>query len=399
MTRNNNYLLPLAFIGLMFFTVGFALGINSYLVPLLQSTLAVSSGQSYLIIAATFSAFLIFSYPSARIIRRIGYRRTMALSFVIFAAGFLLFIPSARMGSLGLFLLASFVCGIGNTVLQAAINPYITILGPIESAARRISIMGICNKLAWPVAPIFLAAVIGKKVSDAVLTDLDLPFYIIVGIFLCLGVVMLFAPLEEIKAAGEDEADAADCPYAAGKNSLWQFPHLVLGAVALFLYVGVETLALATTVDYAASLGLPDPQDYAVWPSIGLVVGYVAGILLIPKYISQAAALKICCWIAVAGTLLIVSTSPEVSVWSVSLIALACSLIWPAIWPLAMTDLGRFTKAGGSLLVASIVGGAVIPLAFGFLKDAVGNQQAYWICLPCYLFILYYAYFGYKIRR
>lgn len=397
MTRNNNYLLPLVFIGLMFFTVGFALGINSYLVPLLQSTLAVSSGQSYLIIAATFSAFLIFSYPSARIIRRVGYRRTMALSFVIFAAGFLLFVPSARMGSLGLFLLASFVCGIGNTVLQAAINPYITILGPIESAARRISIMGICNKLAWPVAPIFLAAVIGKEVSDAVLTDIDLPFYIIVGIFLCLGVLMLFAPLEEIKAAGE--ADAADCPYAAGKTSLWQFPHLVLGAVALFLYVGVETLALATTVDYAASLGLPDPQDYAVWPSIGLVIGYVAGILLIPKYVSQAAALRICCWIAVAGTLLIVSTPPEVSVWSVSLIALACSLIWPAIWPLAMTDLGRFTKAGGSLLVASIVGGAVIPLAFGFLKDAVGNQQAYWICLPCYLFILYYAYFGYKIRH
>ena len=143
--------------------------------------------------------------------------------------------------------------------------------------------MGICNKLAWPVAPIFLAAVIGKEVGDAVLTDIDLPFYILVGIFLGLGILMLFAPLEEIRAAGEDESDAADCPYAAGKTSLWQFPHLVLGAIALFLYVGVETLALATTVDYAASLGLPDPQDYAVWPSIGLVAGYVAGILLIPK--------------------------------------------------------------------------------------------------------------------
>lgn len=399
MTRKNKYLLPLAFIGLMFFTVGFALGINSYLVPLLQSTLDVSSGQSYLIIAATFSAFLLFSYPSARIIRRIGYRRTMAFSFLIFAIGFLLFLPSARMNSLALFLLASFVCGVGNTVLQAAINPYITILGPIGSAARRISIMGICNKLAWPVAPIFLAAVIGKDVSAAALTDIDLPFYIIVGIFLCLGVVMLFAPLEEIKAAGEDEADADDCPYAAGKTSIWQFPHLVLGAVALFLYVGVETLALATTVDYAASLGLPAPQDYAVWPSIGLVAGYLAGILLIPKYISQDMALKICCWIGVAGTLLIVSMPAALSVWAVSLIALACSLIWPAIWPLAMTDLGRFTKTGGSLLVASIVGGAVIPLIFGFLKDGIGNQQAYWICLPCYLFILYYAYFGYKIRK
>lgn len=400
MTRKQeNYLLPLAIIGVMFFTVGFALGINSYLIPLLQSTLNVSSGESYLILAATFSAFLIFSYPTARIIRRIGYRRTMALSFLIFAAGFLLFIPSARLKSLGLFLLASFICGVGNTVLQAAINPYITILGPIESAARRISIMGICNKLAWPVAPIFLAAVIGKDVHEAVLTDIDLPFYIIVGIFLVMGLLMCFAPLEEIKATGEDESQAAECPYAASKHSIWQFPHLILGAVALFLYVGVETLALATTVDYAASLGLPDSQDYAVWPSIGLVIGYVIGILLIPRWLSQAAALKICCWIAVAGTLLIVTMPAEISVWAVSLIALACSLIWPAIWPLAMTDLGRFTKTGASLLVASIVGGAVIPLAFGFLKDAVGNQQAYWICLPCYLFILYYACWGYKIRR
>lgn len=399
MTQKNQYALPLAFIGMMFFTVGFALGINSYLVPLLQSTLNVSSGESYLIIAATFSAFLLFSYPSAWIIQHIGYRKTMAFSFLIFAIGFLLFLPSARMNSLWLFLLASFVCGMGNTVLQAAINPYITILGPIESAAKRISIMGICNKLAWPAAPIFLAAVIGKDVNTAALTDIDLPFYIIVGIFLCLGVVMLFAPLEEIKAAGEDAERASDCPYAANKTSIWQFPHLILGAVALFFYVGVETLALATTVDYATSLGLANPQGYAVWPSIGLVVGYLAGILLIPKYISQDLALKICCWIALIGTLLIVLTPAEISVWSVSLIALACSLIWPAIWPLAMIDLGRFTKAGGSLLVASIVGGAVIPLAFGFLKDAVGNQSAYWICLPCYLFIMYYAYWGYKIRK
>lgn len=397
--KHNNPILALAFIGLMFFTVGFALGINSYLVPLLQSTLAVSSGSSYLILAATFSAFLLFSYPSAQIIRRIGYRRAMVLSFAIFAAGFLLFVPSARKGSLGLFLLASLVCGSGNTLLQAAINPYITILGPIESAARRISIMGICNKLAWPVAPIFLSLVIGKDVSDAVLTDIDMPFCVIAGIFFLLGIATFFAPLEEIKAAGEDESEAVECPYAAGKTSLWQFPHLLLGAVALFLYVGIETLALATTVDYAASLGLPDPQQFAVWPSIGLVIGYVAGIVTIPKYISQSAALKTCCWIAVAGTLAIILAPATLSVWSVSLIALACSLMWPAIWPLAMADLGRFTKAGGSLLVASIVGGAVIPLIFGFLKDAIGNRQAYWICLPCCLFILYYACRGSKIRR
>ena len=153
------------------------------------------------------------------------------------------------------------------------------------------------------------------------------------------------------------------------------------------------------TVDgYAVFLGRPNPQIYAIWPSIGMAIGYLLGILLIPKYLSQVKALQICCWVAVVGSLLIVLSPPNISVWCVAFIALACSLMNPAIWPLAIVDLGKYTKVGSSLLVASYGGGALIPLIFGFLKDSVGNQQAYWICLPCYLFILFYAYYGYKIR-
>ncbi len=392
------YLVPLAFIGVMFFTVGFALGINSYLVPLVQSSLGTSAGVSYLIVAATFSAFLIFSYPASRIIAKIGYKKTMSLSFLFFAAAFALFIFSARLNSLPLFLVASFASGVGNTVLQAAINPYVTILGPIESAAKRISIMGICNALAWPTAPLFLAFLIGKDVNEATLSDVNVPFIIIMAIFVVLGIVMLFAPLEDVKAEGEDE-EAGDGSYSAGKTSIWQFPHLVLGALALFVYVGVETLALSTTVDYAASIGLKNPESYAIWPSVGMAIGYIAGIITIPKYISQVKALRICCWVALAGSLAVVLTPPAVSVWCVAFLGLACSLMYPAIWPLAIVDLGRFTKTGSSLLVASIGGGALIPLLFGFLKDAVGNQQAYWICLPFYALIMYYAYHGYKIRK
>ena len=231
---NNRYALPLAIIGLMFFIVGFAIGINSYLVPLLQSTLEVSSGESYMLIASTFCAFMFFSYPAAKVIGKIGYKKTMSLSFFLFALAFILFLPSAKTGSLWLFLFASFLSGIANTVLQAAINPYVTILGPMESGARRMSLMGICNSLAWAAAPVFLATVIGKNLDEAVLTDVTKPFQIIIGIFLALGVLVIFAPLEEVKAAGEDEDDAADCPYAAGKTSVWQFPHLILGAVAMF---------------------------------------------------------------------------------------------------------------------------------------------------------------------
>ena len=396
--HNRNYLFPLFFVGVMFFTIGFALGINSYLVPLLESALQISSGESYLVIAVTFSSFLIFGYPASMLIARIGYKKTMALSFLIFALGFYLFIPSADSGSFGLFLVASFLCGMGNTFLQATVNPYITILGPVESAARRISIMGICNKLAWPAAPMFLAAVIGKEIGEVRLPDIKLPFLWIIGIFLLLGVAVLLAPLPEVKAVGEDEKSQADCPYAAQKRSIWQFPHLLLGCVALFLYVGVETLALATTVDYATSLGLADPQKYAIFPSVGLVIGYLCGILLIPRWLKQETALKICAWLAVVGSLLIVLTPPAVSIWFMAVIALACSLMWPALWPLAMADLGRFTKKGSSLLVIAIVGGAVIPTLFGLLKDAVGMQNAYWICVPCYLYILYYALIGYKKR-
>ena len=396
MAAKNKYLLPLCFIGMMFFTVGFATGINGYFVPFLENNLHLNSSQSYLVIAATFIAFLVFSFPASAIIGRIGYKRTMALSFFLFALAFALFIPAARLASFALYLLACFLSGTANTILQAAINPYVTILGPIDSAARRISIMGICNSLALSLPSVFLAAVTRKNIDQVALGDLDKPFLIIIAALVLLGILTFFAPLEEIKAAGEENEE--DCPYAAGKKSLWQFPHLLLGALALFVYVGVENLALLTVLDYAQDLGLPNPERYTLFPGIGMAAGYILGILLIPKYLSQVNALRACTWLAVLDSLLIVLTPPTVSIWCVALLSFACSLMYPAIWPLAITDLGKFTKKGSSLLVASIGGGALIPLLFGALKDAVGSQSAYWICLPFYLLILYYAYYGYKIR-
>jgi glucose/galactose transporter len=397
-SKSMSYLIPITIIGVMFFAIGFALGINSYLIPLLKQSLDISSGQSYLILAATFSAFLIFGYPASVVISKIGYRRTMALSFLMFAVGFYLFIPSAKMESLPLFLVASFISGMGNAFLQASVNPYITILGPIESAAKRMSIMGISNKLAWPIAPLFLSLVIGKSVEDVQLTDINLPFYIIIGVFILLGVMAFLAPLPEVKAAGEDSDNAEDCPYAADKTSIWQFPHLLLGGFALFLYVGVETVSLGTLVDYATAIGLPNPDLYAWIAPIGMVIGYICGVALIPKYLSQATALKFCSLIAIVGSVMVVLAPEAISIWFISLMALGCSLMWPALWPLAIADLGKFTKAGSSLLVIAIVGGAIIPTAFGFLKDITGAQSAYWICIPCFLFILYYALSGHKIR-
>ncbi|GET44725.1 MAG: glucose/galactose MFS transporter [Capnocytophaga felis] len=411
MQTNNSsksFIVPLAFIGLMFFSIGFALGINSYLIPVLKGTLDISSAGSYMLLAATFIPFLIFGYPASMLIKKIGYKKTMAFSFLLFAIAFGIF---ATATNFYIFLVASFVSGAANAYLQASVNPYTTILGPIESAAKRISIMGICNKLAWPIAPLFLAFVIGKSIEDVTPADLQLPFYIIVGVFLALGVVSLMAPLPEVKAAGEDE-DSAESTLtdSNGKNSITDFPYLLLGVLALFFYVGVETISLATMVDYAkdieehgvkiASLfGLEIGKVAAFIPSIGMIIGYICGALFIPKYISQSAALKICSLLAIFGTIAVGLAPAEYSIYFISFMALGCSLMWPAIWPLAMDGLGKFTKTGASLLTMAIAGGAVLPLIFGWLKDSYGMQNAYWLCLPCFVFILYYGMAGHKVGK
>ena len=381
MSENKNYLVPIAFLGLMFFSCGFALGINSLLVPVLKESLNVPSAGAYLLIGATFIPFLIFGYPAGQLVKAIGYKRTMAVAFLMFALSFGVFIISAREESFLLFLIASFCCGTANAFLQTAINPYITILGPIESAAKRISIMGIANKLAWPI------------------------FFIIIAVFIGLGVLSLMAPLPEVKAAGEDESeasanteDAEVSAYANSKSSVFQFPHLVLGALAIFFYVGAETIALATLIDYAKSLGLENAENYSWITPLCISIGYLSGVALIPRYLSQTRALQVCTLIALAGTLLVVLLPGASSVFSIGIIALGCSLMWPAFWPLSMQDLGKFTKSGSSVLTMGLIGGAVVTVLFGLLKDHFGSQNAYWICLPCFLYIAFFAFKGHQLR-
>lgn len=399
--KQTNYMVPLAIIGLFFFSLGFALGINSFLMPVLKNAMNMSGAASSLLLAATFVPFLLFGYPAGLCIKAIGYKRTMTVSFAVFAVAFALFILAAKEQSLTWFLIASFVSGAANTILQASVNPYVTICGPIDSAAKRISCMGICNKLAWPVTTLFITMVIGKGIEDIQLSDLYMPFGMIIAIFVVLGIIALLAPLPEVKAAGEDESDGAsatDAPYAAGKTSIFQFPHLLLGCLALFLYVGVETISLATATGYAKDLGLSG-DNYGFIPSIGMIVGYICGIILIPKYLSQAMAMRICAIIAIVGSICVAAIpDPTFSIYCIFLMALGCSLMWPALWPLAMADLGKFTKTGSSLLTMAMAGGAVMPWLQGLVQDACGFQASYWVCVPCFLFIFYYGTWGYKIR-
>jgi len=398
-TQKQNFLVQILIIAVMFFVIGFALGINGLLIPFLKNAFQLSSAQSYLVLAAAYSAFVLFGYPSGLIIKKFGYKKSMVASFFFFAIGLFMFVPSAQHQSFLLFLLASFISGMGNTLLQAAVNPYITILGPQESAAKRICVMGISNKAAWAIAPIFLS--IFLDLSNVRLSDIIIPFYFISGTFLVLGVLSYFAPLPEVKAEGEVESDSSESAtssYASNKTSIMQFPHLLIGVVTLFLYMGVEAIALATIVDYANSSSLPNPQVFTSYTVLFMVIGYLCGAFFIPKLITQNLALKICSWLGIISSLLIVFMPLNISIWFVAALGLANSLMWPAIWPLAIADLGKFTKTGSSLLVMGIVGGAVIPLIFGLIKDMAGMQNAYWVCLPSYLFILYFALAGHKIR-
>lgn len=402
MKEQKNFLIPMAFIGLMFFTCGFALGINSLLVPVLKVSLQVTSMKAYMLIGATFLPFLIFGYPAGMLISKIGYKHTMASAFAMFSLAFVVFILSAKEESFILFLVASFACGAANTFLQAAINPYVTILGPTESAARRISIMGMINKLAWPVSPLFIAFVVG--ISDHIaVADLTKPFAVIIGLFVLLGVISFFAPLPEVKAVGEDnkEEDAESqkvSAYANSKHSIFQFPHLVLGSLAIFFYVGAETIVLGTLIDYANELGLSHPENYSWIAPICISVGYLSGIIFIPKYLSQTRALQICSLVALAGTALVVFLPGTLSIYCIGIMALGCSLMWPAFWPLALMDLGKFTKEGSSLLTMGLIGGAVITVLFGLLKDIADIQWAYAICLVSFAYIVFYAFKGYKLR-
>jgi FHS family L-fucose permease-like MFS transporter len=398
---------PLMIVGIVFFMIGFGVGISGFLTPALRSAFNLSTSQSYLVTAAIFSAFLIFGRPTGWVIKKIGYRRSMMIAFFIMALGMFLFVPSSKSVSFPLFLVALFVGGIGNTLLQGAVNPYITIIGPVDTAAVRMSLMGIMNKMAWWMAPLFLGLFIDLAKVDV--NDIIMPFYIVTGIMIILGIFVYFAPLPEVKAEGEDEEEAAESSYAANKTSIFQFPHLLLGVFALFVYVGIETLPMASIIDFArATFGdVPNLQNYSKFVTLGLVAGYIFGVIAIPRFISQQKALISFSFLGIGSSMLLIYLPAQYAFYALLMISFSNSLMWPAIWPLAMKDLGKFTKVGASLLVTAIVGGAVVPLIFGTIVDAIKTteqavvanyQTAYWVMVPCYVFILYFAISGHKVR-
>lgn len=412
--REPNYTRQIIVIGILFFIFGFVTWLNSTLISYLQIACELKTSEAVLVTFAFYISYAVMAFPSSWVLKKTGYKKGMVLGLIFMAIGALIFIPAAKTRTYGLFLSGLFVIGTGLALLQTASNPYITILGPIESAAKRISIMGICNKGAGALAPLIMGAFLLKD-SEALITrlkgldeiqkvvELDalaarviVPYIVIAAVLIALAVFVNLSNLTEIKAEGE--ADNSNTTIDDGK-SIFSFPYLWIGFVALFLYVGVEVMAGDIIQIYGKSLGisLDIAKHFTSYTMIGMLVGYLIGIAAIPKLMSQTTALKGSAILGVIFTLLAIFTSGYTSILFIALLGLANALVWPAIWPLAIHDLGRFTKTGSALLIVGIAGGAVLPKLWATLGEKIGLQQAFWILVPCYLFILYFATIGYKI--
>ena len=408
---------PIVIIGALFFIFGFVTWLNSLLIPYLEIACELTKFQSFFVTFAFYIAYLVMAPISNKVLNLFGFKNGMSVALIVMAIGAVLFIPAALSRTYELFLLGLFIMGSGLAILQTASNPYITIVGPPESAAKRISIMGICNKLAGAAAPLILGFFLHLDKADALRSEIEsmtlaaktialdemahrviTPYIGIIVVLLILAFWVYKSGLPEIDTDQEDEAIASS---NVGKTSIFNFPHVLLGVLTLFLYVGVEVIAGDSIISYGSAQGIPlsTAKYFATGTMIAMVIGYIIGIITIPKYIKQENALRLCAISGVIFTLLAIFTSGYVSLAFIALLGLSNSLMWPAIWPLALAGVGRFTKAASSLLVMGIAGGAVIPLVYGALADHWNSQDAYWIMVPCYLFILYYATIGHNVGR
>ena len=419
-TTTKSNAIPLAIVAAMFFILGFVTWLNGSLMPYLKQLFDLTPIQASLILFSFYIAVTFTAIPSAKFVKKVGYKNGMAISIGMMMATALLYIPAAKTQIFALFLVAQFTMGIAQTILQTAVNPYVVRLGPEESAAARVSIMGILNKFAGVIAPLaFTALVLGgfseaassaplsQVEKDAMAGNLVMPYLGLATFIGLFAVGIKFAPLPEIEEENEDKS-------AGTVKEALAHPNLALGVVALFLYVAAEVIAGDTVGSFALTLGVANYSVMTSYTMAFMVTGYVLGILLIPRFISQQTALTISGILGLVLTLgiafvdsaatLNVPTFGEmpVAVFFLALCGLANAIMWPAIWPLALSGLGKLTSVASGLLVMGIAGGAFGPLFLGLAKGSeatvASSQTAYLVLLPCYLFILFYALKGHKMR-
>ena len=420
--NRKDYISSITIIGVLFFIFGFVTWLNSTLIPFLKISCELNNTQAYLVTFAFYISYFVMALPASWVLHKTGFKNGMALGLAVMAVGTLFFLPAAWTRTYWLFLTGLFIQGTGLSLLQTASNPYVTVLGPIESAAKRISIMGICNKIAGVISPLVLGAIVLKNVdplkaklniiSDgiektAILNEMAsrivFPYIIMAICLIILAVLVRLSSLPDIDTDKEEQhINESETQNSKTRTNIFQFPHLLLGFITLFLYVGTEVIAGDTIILYGLSQGISmdTARTFTSYTLIAMVIGYILGIIAIPKYIKQDKALAVSAVLGILFSLAALFTAGYTSVLFIAILGLANAVMWPAIWPLALNGLGKFTKTGSAILIMGIAGGATLPLIYGRLVDVsfIGNQKAYWILIPCYLFILYYATKGHKIK-
>lgn len=423
--------LPLAIIGTLFFIFGFITWLNGALIPFLQIVCDLSDLQAMLIAFAFYIAYVVMALPMSYVLNLVGYRNAMSLGLVMIAVGCLLFIPAAETQWFSVFILAQFVVGSGLTILQTASNPYLVKVGPAESAAARISIMGLLNKGAGWCAPVLFGVLVMQQFEgvtaqsvaalapdarqlqiDALADSLIMPYLGMAIALLVLAFGLRHSGLPELDLSEENAALSS-----SDNLSITQFPHLMLGVATLFCYVGVEVIAGDTIGLLGSKLGMEGAISLTKYTMFFMVIGYLLGLALIPRVISQHQMLSISAILGVVLSIAIPLSNAESDVVSsiiwgwmgittlpdpvalVALLGLANAIVWPAVWPLALEGLGKFTERGSALLIMGIAGGAVLPMVFGLLAEVVGIMNAYFMMVPLYGFIFFYAVKGCNIRK
>lgn len=404
---------PMLIIGILFFVFGFVSWLNAILIPYFKLSLELTLAQAMLVAFAFYISYFILSFPSSWILGKTGFKKGMMLGLLIMAAGALVFIPAAVVRSYPAFLVGLFTQAAGLTILQSATNPYVTILGPLESAATRISIMGVCNKVAGAVAPLVLMSAItshpdeidelqrglpllSANEANAVFTDLTqrliLPYGIMAGVLILLALFVYFSGIPEITESNEVKSKG---------RGLFQFPHLIYGAIAIFCSVSVEVLVIDSIISYAQYMGetFANAKYYATYTLLIMIVSYLTAIVVIPKYIRQRQALVYCSVFGIVLTLLVIIFTGYSSLWCLTILGLGNALLWPSIWPLSLDGLGTYTKRGTALMIMGVIGGAVTPVLYGYISKVSNPQGAYLVMVPCYAFLLFFATVGYKAGK
>ena len=415
-SSRRQFILSMVMLACLFFIFGLVSWVNSILVPYFKVACDLKTGaQTYLVTFSFYIAYLVMTIPAAFLLDRTGLKKGGVIGLCILALGALLFIPAAVTRTYGMFLLALFTMGTALAILQTVATPFVTIIGPEESAARRISIMGVCNKFAGIIAPLLFAAVVirpqdkhtmdqiaqgllegsAREVAlDQMIRGVIPPYLVLAALLILFAVVFSKSTLPDLHPNRATEG-------VNDRESVFAYPALVLGILALFTHVGAQQISISTIIGYAQSMGT-DLYAAKMFPSYSLaciLLGYLIGIVTIPKYLSQQQALLVCTVSGLVLSVCVLLLPPRSSIWFLMLLGIPNSLIYAGIWPLAIKNLGRWTNLGSSLLVMALCGNAVLSLLYGMEADRIGEHDAYWLLIPCFLYMIFYALWGCKIQH